>query len=88
MTWSLSLENTPINRFATSDNVVDNDTTVVIAIRGNACPLGMSRSRCASTWDPSACRRDLKILSELELVVYDENDLVANIDVMDQFIPA
>ena len=33
-------------------------------------------------------RRDLKILTELELVVHDENDLVANIDVMDQFIPA
>lgn len=33
-------------------------------------------------------RRDLKILTELELVVRDENDLVANIDVMDRFIPA
>ena len=33
-------------------------------------------------------RRDLKILTELELVVQDEHDLVANIDVMDQFIPA
>ena len=33
-------------------------------------------------------RRDLNILIELELVVHDENDLVANIDVMDQFIPA
>ncbi len=33
-------------------------------------------------------RRDLKILTELELVVQDEDDLVANIAVMDQFIPA
>lgn len=33
-------------------------------------------------------RRDLKVLSELELVVHGEHDLVANIDVMDQFIPA
>ena len=33
-------------------------------------------------------RRDLKILTELELVVHDENDLVANVDVMDQFTPA
>ena len=32
--------------------------------------------------------RDLKILSDLDLVLSEGYDLVANIDVMDQFIPA
>ena len=32
--------------------------------------------------------RDLKILSDLDLVLSEGDDLVANIDVMDQFIPA
>ena len=31
--------------------------------------------------------RDLKILSELDLVLSEGDDLVANINVMDQFIP-